>query len=111
MSRRHGASARIFADPHESERLRRQRELPGKWYRGGDNYMRRQWWHVVHRDRDQCRYCGSKTQLTFDHVIPRSRGGRTTYDNLVLACRDCNQRKGARTPEQAGMPLRSLEAM
>ena len=60
------------------------------------------------RDRDMCQYCGvqlSRTQLTLDHVIPRSQGGITGWENLVTACRTCNSRKGGRTPEQANMSL------
>ena len=55
-----------------------------------------------------CQYCGESglaQDLTFDHVIPRSRGGRTTWQNIVAACGPCNLKKGGRTPQQAGMPL------
>lgn len=65
---------------------------------------------VLARDRETCQYCGiqpGRTQLTVDHVIPRSQGGLTTWDNVVLACRDCNHKKGGRTPEQANMVLLS----
>ena len=55
------------------------------------------------RDRFQCQYCGSKDDLTFDHVIPRSRGGRTTWDNVVTACAGCNLMKGSMLPHRAGM--------
>jgi 5-methylcytosine-specific restriction endonuclease McrA len=57
------------------------------------------------RDRFECQYCGDEEDLTFDHVIPRSRGGRTTWENVVTACAPCNLRKGDRTLEQAGMEL------
>ena len=57
------------------------------------------------RDEFSCQYCGAKGDLTFDHVIPRSRGGRTTWQNIVAACGPCNLKKGGRTPQQAGMPL------
>lgn len=63
---------------------------------------------VLTRDRETCQYCGvqpGRTQLTVDHVLPRSRGGLTTWDNVVTACRDCNHRKGGRTPEEANMLL------
>ncbi len=62
--------------------------------------------NVFLRDRFSCQYCGLRFEtrdLTFDHVIPRSRGGRTTWDNVVTACRDCNMRKGNRLPRDAGM--------
>ncbi|OQA47398.1 MAG: CRISPR-associated endonuclease Cas9 [Chloroflexi bacterium ADurb.Bin325] len=64
---------------------------------------------VALRDRYTCQYCGQtpgRNMLTIDHVIPRSRGGQTTWDNIVAACRACNMRKGDRTPEEAGMKLR-----
>jgi len=63
---------------------------------------------VFARDRETCQYCGAqpgRSQLTMDHVVPRSQGGTTTWDNVVTACRDCNHRKGGRTPEQANMTL------
>ena len=62
--------------------------------------------NVFLRDGFACQYCGHSAELTFDHVIPRSRGGRTTWDNIVAACGPCNLRKGGRTPRQAGMPIR-----
>lgn len=63
---------------------------------------------VLARDRETCQYCGcqpGRSHLTVDHVQPRSRGGLTTWENVVTACRDCNHRKGGRTPEEAGMLL------
>ena len=57
------------------------------------------------RDEFACQYCGEKGELTFDHVIPRSRGGRTTWENVVASCGPCNLRKGSRTPSQVGMSL------
>ncbi len=62
--------------------------------------------NVFLRDRFTCQYCGQpfpSHQLTFDHVVPRSRGGQTTWENVVSACEGCNLRKGNRLPEQAGM--------
>lgn len=62
--------------------------------------------NVLERDRNTCQYCKHKgDQLTLDHVIPRSRGGGDTWDNLVAACVRCNIRKGNRTPKEAQMPL------
>ncbi|MEM8788771.1 MAG: HNH endonuclease [Pseudomonadota bacterium] len=58
------------------------------------------------RDEFTCQYCGAKGDMTFDHVTPRSRGGRTTWDNVVAACGPCNLRKGSKTLGQAGMRLR-----
>ena len=49
--------------------------------------------NVFLRDRFQCQYCGARDDLTFDHVIPRSKGGRTTWENVVAACAPCNLRK------------------
>jgi 5-methylcytosine-specific restriction endonuclease McrA len=61
---------------------------------------------VFARDAYTCQYCGKHTRsLTLDHVLPRSMGGRDTWDNLVSACAQCNHRKGNRTPEQARMRL------
>lgn len=61
--------------------------------------------NVLQRDGHSCQYCGSGSQLTVDHVRPKSRGGRDTWENLVAACVRCNNRKGNRTPEEANMPL------
>ena len=55
------------------------------------------------RDSFSCQYCSAGTDLTFDHVIPRSRGGRTTWENIVTACAPCNLTKGGRTPKEANM--------
>ncbi|HEY9057607.1 MAG TPA: HNH endonuclease, partial [Aurantimonas sp.] len=54
--------------------------------------------NVFLRDRFQCQYCGSPHELTFDHVIPRSRGGLTTWENVVAACSPCNLKKGGLMP-------------
>lgn len=62
--------------------------------------------NVFLRDAWHCQYCSDmfKThQLTFDHVIPRSRGGKTSWDNIVAACRDCNTKKGSKMPHDCGM--------
>ena len=59
--------------------------------------------NVFLRDRFSCQYCGSRDDLTFDHLIPRSRGGMTTWDNVVAACSDCNLRKGSMTTNEARM--------
>jgi 5-methylcytosine-specific restriction endonuclease McrA len=60
------------------------------------------------RDRFRCQYCGGRKaahELTLDHITPRSKAGRSTPENLVAACVQCNTRKGDRTPEEARMPL------
>ncbi len=57
------------------------------------------------RDRFICQYCGTGSDLTFDHVIPRAQGGRTTWENVSTACAPCNLKKGGRTPRQAHMVL------
>jgi len=62
--------------------------------------------NVMRRDRNRCQYCGNRDALTIDHVLPRSRGGRDTWENLVTACVPCNNRKGSRTPDEAGLTLR-----
>lgn len=60
------------------------------------------------RDEFACQYCGRSGDLTFDHVIPRSRGGRTEWDNVVAACTDCNIRKGSLLPGECGLSLRKI---
>ncbi len=64
--------------------------------------------NIFARDENRCQYCGRKSptsELSIDHVIPLSRGGRTLWANVVCACTGCNKRKGGRTPEQARMSL------
>ena len=64
--------------------------------------------NIFARDHNQCQYCGKKfvtNELSLDHVVPRSQGGGTSWDNIVCACVDCNVRKGGRTPRQANMTL------
>jgi 5-methylcytosine-specific restriction endonuclease McrA len=58
------------------------------------------------RDEFCCQYCGSKNDLTFDHVLPRKLGGVTSWENVVAACAPCNLRKGSKTLREAGMHLR-----
>jgi len=65
------------------------------WSRGG----------VLRRDRHRCAYCGGDA-YTIDHILPSSRGGQNSWLNTVAACAACNQRKGDRTPAEAGMRLR-----
>lgn len=64
--------------------------------------------NVYARDRNTCQYCGRRLprqELNLDHVVPRSQGGRSTWENIVCSCLVCNRRKGGRTPAQAGMRL------
>ena len=63
--------------------------------------------NVLRRDRHQCQYCGTRrSPMTVDHVVPRTQGGRDSWDNLVCACVRCNNRKGDRRPEQVGLALK-----
>jgi len=64
--------------------------------------------NIYARDRYQCQYCGGRfaaEDLTYDHIIPKSRGGKTKWQNIVTCCVDCNRRKGGRTPAEASMQL------
>jgi 5-methylcytosine-specific restriction endonuclease McrA len=66
--------------------------------------------NLLLRDSYRCQYCGREPgvrDLNVDHVVPRSRGGRDSWDNLVIACRPCNLQKGKNTPDEAGMRLLS----
>src|SRR5204862_6606259 len=64
--------------------------------------------NIFARDNNQCQYCGKKfatTELSLDHVVPRSQGGQSTWENIVCACLKCNVKKGGRTPKQAHLTL------
>lgn len=64
--------------------------------------------NIFARDNNQCQYCGKKfptCELSLDHVLPRSQGGQSTWENIVCACVSCNVRKGGRTPREASMAL------
>lgn len=61
---------------------------------------------IYKRDNHECVYCGSKKQLTLDHVIPKSRGGSNNWENLVTSCFKCNSKKSNMTPDEAKMKLR-----
>ena len=76
--------------------------------------------NIFERDHFQCQYCGIKPPskraalrwmeekaLTFDHILPRSRGGKTTWDNIVTSCHDCNKKKGNHTPQEMGWALKT----
>lgn len=71
-------------------------------------YRRKVYWskkNVMIRDDNTCMYCGSKKQITIDHIMPKSRGGKNTFENTVAACFECNNKKGDRTPREAMMGL------
>ena len=81
-------------------RLQRYIHLPR---RGEVAFSKR---NVSRRDNHTCQYCGRQGKgLTIDHVIPRSRGGDTSWENVVAACQSCNSRKGNRTPAESGFRL------
>lgn len=67
--------------------------------------------NIIWRDGNQCQYCANyfpDDKLTMDHVMPKSRGGKNTWQNLVAACKKCNQKKGSRTTDESGMhPLKN----
>jgi len=76
-------------------------------FRKGPKFNRH---NVYIRDKGRCQYCGtrvSRSDFTYDHVVPRRQGGKTVWKNVVIACFPCNQRKADRTPRQAGMRLKS----
>jgi len=63
--------------------------------------------NVFKRDEHSCQYCGTKTgEMTIDHVLPKSRGGKTAWENVVCCCSKCNSKKRDRTPDEANMVLR-----
>lgn len=61
--------------------------------------------NIFKRDHQKCQYCGTSNKLTLDHVLPKSRGGKSSWDNLVTACQSCNSQKGNHLPEEVGMKL------
>lgn len=66
---------------------------------------------IYARDKGRCQYCGVKVrrnEMQYEHVIPRAQGGKTCWENIVTACMSCNQKKGGRTPQQAGMKLLTM---
>lgn len=62
---------------------------------------------ILRRDKNCCQYCGNRKRLTLDHVIPRSRGGKHSWNNVVTACEPCNSTKGDCTPKEANMVLKT----
>ena len=76
-----------------------------KWRRLPVKFSRE---NIYVRDHGACQYCGSHLKLhdvTYDHVVPKSQGGGTSWENVVICCVDCNRKKGGRTPKQAHMKL------
>lgn len=76
-----------------------------RWRSGKVTFCKR---NVHARDDGRCQYCRKAVpldQATYDHVVPRAQGGKTVWSNIVIACLPCNQRKGSRTPRQAGLVL------
>jgi 5-methylcytosine-specific restriction endonuclease McrA len=68
--------------------------------------------NILIRDKFRCKYCGREgttNTLTLDHIIPRSRGGKFSWQNIVSSCLECNAKKGDRTPEEAGMRILGAE--
>jgi len=63
--------------------------------------------NIIKRDNYECQYCGSKSHLTVDHVVPRSKGGKNTWENLVACCETCNVQKGDRDLDKIDMKLKS----
>jgi 5-methylcytosine-specific restriction endonuclease McrA len=62
--------------------------------------------NIYLRDNHSCQYCGKSANLTIDHLVPKSRGGKDTWENTVTCCVRCNNRKGDKTPEEAGLRLK-----
>lgn len=82
--------------------------IVGKYSRIPKNQLNFNRKNVFRRDGDMCQYCGKrfkKDELSFDHVTPKCQGGGNTWDNIVVSCFGCNQKKGGRTPEEADMKL------
>jgi len=61
--------------------------------------------NVFKRDGFKCQYCGTHKELTIDHLVPKAKGGKTSWNNLVTACKKCNSKKGNYSPEEAGLQL------
>lgn len=79
-----------------------------KFVRLRDQEIRFTRYNIYLRDQGRCQYCGQRFNMkdvTYDHVIPRARGGTASWENIVTCCRSCNLRKGGRTPQEAEMSL------
>lgn len=106
----HSVFARSARSSHQLPSILRLKTYVRQRRQGGIRFSRE---NVYIRDDYTCQYCHEVypvRQLTLDHVVPASKMGQKTWTNVVTACRECNQKKAARTPEQAQMPLRSTPA-
>lgn len=86
--------------------LRLVTTVPWRAHQGRMKFSRK---HVMLRDNHECQYCSAhlgKSSGTIDHVLPSSKGGKTDYLNCVACCKECNNKKGDRTPSEAGMTLK-----
>lgn len=96
-----GSGGRIFRVPAVLRLIKLIRTI----YRAGVAFSKR---NVFVRDGFRCAYCGDRRdRLSIDHIVPKSRGGKTSFENCVAACKGCNLKKGGRTPSEAGMFLRT----
>ena len=97
-----------FAVRSPSARMRLPSVVSLKTYVKPSRYPAFTRFNVFLRDRFQCQYCGAPEDLTFDHLLPRSRGGQTTWANVVTACAPCNLRKGNKTCKDIGVWPRQM---
>lgn len=112
----HPVELTIIQDRIIPTALELSRELSGAWVEGaGQRSIGFSYRSIHERDRWTCAYCRRRVSksppcegllATVDHILPVSRGGPSSWTNLVSACKECNNRKADRTPEEAGMPLR-----
>lgn len=82
-----------------------------KWVRNRKKAIKFSRENIYIRDGGKCQYClkaVSRSDYTYDHILPRRLGGQTTWTNVCVACVSCNQKKGGRTPEQAKMPIKAM---
>ena len=99
----HNAGGKAFRVPTVMRLIKLIRTI----YRASVAFTKR---NILVRDGFQCAYCGKRgDRLSIDHIIPKSRGGKTDFDNCVAACHRCNLKKGGRTPREAGMFLKKRQ--
>lgn len=100
--------SKIINSPNQSFKFPKVIRLVSKFKHS--SYVKFSRDHIFHRDNFKCQYCGThfmKSELTLDHVYPKSRGGDTSWKNIVAACKPCNNKKADKTPCEAKMPLLS----